>query len=104
MKEGSKAAEKAWLKLCGERGKGWQGMKGGIMAEVEGVEALISRLDEVYKGLSSVEEDGVDVENAKALEEVKTEKEIKTEVVKEGKSGKIKEKEKEKEKQIVEID
>ncbi|MCJ1473360.1 mediator complex subunit [Lambiella insularis] len=94
QKEGSTAAEEAWLQLCRERGAGWQGMKGGITAEVEGVQALVRRIDEVFRGLRSEAGGAVAGESGEVLDvtrEVEAER-------------RVAEAEKMKGKEIVEID
>ena len=52
---GANAAVQAWSKLCQEKGPGWQGMKGGIKAELEGIEKLVLRIDEVFSELAAAE-------------------------------------------------
>lgn len=41
-----------WRAVCRDKGPGWQGMTGGVMAEIEGVEELILRIDEVLREIS----------------------------------------------------
>ena len=50
-----KAFKEAWDKLCRGRGQGWQGMKGGIKAEANGVMDLIMRIDAVFQELISAD-------------------------------------------------
>ena len=46
--------------LWQERGEGWKGMKAGIIAEVEGVEKLVEKIDEIVReaGSEGVGQDG----------------------------------------------
>ena len=52
---GANAAVQAWSSLCQEKGPGWQGMKGGIKAELEGINNLVLRIDEVFGQLAAAE-------------------------------------------------
>ena len=49
------AAVQAWSKLCEEKGSGWQGMQGGIKAELDGIDKLVLRIDEVFNQLATAE-------------------------------------------------
>jgi len=44
---------RTWANLCRDKGPGWQGMTGGITAELEGVEELILRVDEALREIST---------------------------------------------------
>lgn len=50
---GTNLAAPIWESFCRDKGPGWQGMTGGIMAELEGVGGLILRIDEALREISA---------------------------------------------------
>ena len=71
--ERGKRVREEWKRVCGEKGVGWMGLRGGVVAEVEGVGKLVERVDEMVRRVEEEEEVVKSEGGAKELVGVKTE-------------------------------